>query len=107
MCKNFLLGLCLLILLFSIACSGPAVTSSDTSSLNDQPLSGTKKDIEKKVDETLAAGTVIRASLQHALSKENNVAGGSLKKKVVDEDNVDQKEANLTVRSINMQVVRT
>src|SRR2546423_14340533 len=37
--------------------------------------------------ETLAAGTVIRASLQHALSTENNVAGDAFTKKGVDEAN--------------------
>jgi len=110
MCKNFLLGLCLLILLFSIACSGLAVTSSDTSSLNDQPLSGTKKDIEKKVDETLAAGTVIRASLQHALSTENNVAGDPFTMKVVDDVKVNDKVAipiGSTIKGIVAESVRS
>ena len=110
MCKNFLLSLCLLTLLFSIACSGPSVTNSDTSSLNDQPLSVTKKDIEKKADETLAAGTVIRASLQHALSTENNVAGDPFTMKVVDDVKVNDKVAipiGSTIKGIVAESVRS
>jgi len=90
MFKKFLLTFSLLILLFATACSGPSVTNSDTS-LNDQPLSGPKRDVEKKSEETLAAGTVIRASFQHALSTENNVAGDPFTMKVVDDVKVNDK----------------
>ena len=56
-----------LALVLTAGCSGPSVTSSDTSGTTDQALSVVKKDIDAKKDETLVAGTVIRTSLQHAL----------------------------------------
>jgi hypothetical protein len=77
------------ILLMGVGCSGPAVTSSD-SGLTDQTLS-VKKDIESKEQDTLAAGTVIRASLQHSLTTDTNAPGDPFAMKVVDEVKVNDK----------------
>ncbi len=81
-----------LILLLSVGCSGPAVTSSDTSRTTEQTMSGVKKDIESKNHlETLAAGTVIRASLQHALTTDSNSPGDPFTMKVVDDVRINDK----------------
>ena len=110
MSRSFLLSFSLLILLFSITCSGPSVTSSDTSSLNDQPLSGAKKDLERKANETLAAGTVIRASFQHALSTESNAPGDAFTMKVVDDVKVNDRVVipiGSTIKGIVAESVRS
>jgi len=74
-----------LALILSTGCSGPSVTSSDSTGITDQGLSIVKRDIEGKKDETLAAGTVIRASLQHALTTDSNAPGDPFTAKVVDD----------------------
>jgi hypothetical protein len=74
-----------LALILSTGCSGPSVTSSDSTGVTDQGLSIVKRDIEGKKDETLAAGTVIRASLQHALTTDSNAPGDPFTAKVVDD----------------------
>src|SRR5688572_22252609 len=72
-------------LILTAGCSGPSVTNSDTSGTADQALSIIKKDIDAKKDETLAAGTVIRTSLQHALTTDSNAPGDPFTAKVVDD----------------------
>ena len=62
-------------MVLTAGCSGPSVTSSDTSGTTDQALSVVKKDIDAKKDQTLVAGTVIRTSLQHALTTDGNAPG--------------------------------
>ena len=74
-----------LALVLTAGCSGPSVTSSDTSGTTDQALSVVKKDIDAKKDETLVAGTVIRTSLQHALATDSNAPGDPFTAKVVDD----------------------
>ena len=74
-----------LALVLTAGCSGPSVTSSDTSGTTDQALSVVKKDIDAKKDETLVAGTVIRTSLQHALTTDSNAPGDPFTAKVVDD----------------------
>ena len=82
---NYLLILPGLALILTTGCSGPSVTNSDTSGTADQALSVVKKDIDAKGDETLAAGTVIHASLQHALTTDSNAPGDPFTAKVVDD----------------------
>lgn len=72
-------------LLFTVGCSGPSVTSSDTTGASDQAFSFVKSTLEQKKEETLAAGTVIRASLQHALTTDSNAPGDPFTAKVVDD----------------------
>ena len=74
-----------LALILTAGCTGPSVTSSDTTGAADQALSVVKKDIDAKTEETLAAGTVIRASLQHALTTDSNAPGDPFTAKVVDD----------------------
>src|SRR5262245_14261204 len=74
-----------LALILSAGCTGPSVTNSDSTGITDQGLSIVKRDIEGKKDETLAAGTVIRASLQHALTTDSNAPGDPFTAKVVDD----------------------
>lgn len=73
------------VLMMSVGCSGPSVTNSDTSGLAEQSISSVKRDIEAKKEETLAAGTVIRASLQHSLTTDSNAPGDPFTMKVVDD----------------------
>jgi hypothetical protein len=82
--KGYLMILPGLALVLTVGCSGPSVTNSDTTGASDQAFSLLKKDITKK-DETLAAGTVIRASLQHALTTDSNAPGDPFTAKVVDD----------------------
>ncbi len=66
-------------------CSGPSTVSSDTSDTDDQSTSLVKKAIrETTPEETLVAGTTIRASLEHALSTESAAPGDNFTMKVVD-----------------------
>ena len=74
-----------LALILTAGCSGPSVTNSDTTGAADQALSVVQKDIDAKKEETLAAGTVIRASLQHALTSDSNAPGDPFTAKVVDD----------------------
>ncbi len=90
MCRS----LCFLfsaIMIVSLAgCSGPAVVSSNTEGLDGQSSSLVRNDIQKMpTDQTLAAGTVIRASLERALSTENNAPGDTFTLTVVDAVKVD------------------
>jgi hypothetical protein len=81
-CLALLLGFALLLM---VGCSGPSVTSSDTTGATDQALNSVQKDLAAKKEETLAAGTVIRASLQHALTTDSNAPGDPFTAKVVDD----------------------
>ena len=74
-----------LALILTTGCSGPSVTNSDTTAATDQTLSVVKKDLDAKKEETLEAGTVIRASLQHALTTDSNGPGDPFTAKVVDD----------------------
>lgn len=74
-----------LALILTTGCSGPSVTSSDTTGATDQALSVVKRDLDAKKEETLAAGTVIRTSLQHALTTDSNAPGDPFTAKVVDD----------------------
>ena len=83
--KGHLIILPGLALVLTVGCSGPSVTNSDTTGASDQAFSILKKDISTKKDETLAAGTVIRTSLQHALTTDSNAPGDPFTAKVVDD----------------------
>src|SRR5262245_29389649 len=83
--KSYFLVLPGLALVLTAGCSGPSVTNSDTTGSTDQAFNIVKKDIEAKKEETLVAGTVIRASLQHALSTDSNAPGDPFTAKVVDD----------------------
>ena len=83
--KSYFFVLPGLALVLTAGCSGPSVTNSDTSGSTDQAFSIVKKDIDAKSEETLVAGTVIRASLQHGLSTDSNAPGDPFTAKVVDD----------------------
>jgi len=92
MFRNLFTLLSISVLLLSFGCSGPSATSSDNTGVESKGLSlagGEAK--SKKAEETLAAGTVIRASLNHSLSTEKNSAGDPFTMKVVDSLKVDDK----------------
>ncbi len=92
MTKKLVEALVLFGLIFAVGCSGPSVTSSDTTGLEETALPGIRKDLEQsKLQETLAAGTVIRAALQHSLSTENNAPGDTFVMKVVDDLKISNK----------------
>jgi hypothetical protein len=74
-----------LALILTAGCSGPSVTNSDTTGVTDQSLSVVKKDMDAKKEQTLVAGTVIRASLQHALTTDSNAPGDLFTARVVDD----------------------
>ena len=79
-----------LVLVFTFGCSGPSVTSSDSTGMESKGLSFSRNEAtDDRKEETLAAGTVIRASLDHSLSTESNVAGDTFTMKVVDSLKVD------------------
>jgi hypothetical protein len=72
------------------ACSGPSTVSSDTNGTDEQSLNSVNKEIRKTTnDETLAAGTLIRASLDRTLSTENDSAGDTFTMRVVDPVRID------------------
>ena len=75
-----------IILIISLAgCSGPSTVSSNTSGTDEQTLSPVRKAIQRTPDEdTLAPGTIIRASFEHALSTEDNAPGDTFTMSVVD-----------------------
>jgi len=73
------------LLLVLAGCSGPSVTSSDSSGIGDQPIRSAKEDIQQKKIQTLAAGTIIRASLQDSLATDKNKPGDAFTMKVVDD----------------------
>ena len=90
--RNYQLLFLSCILVTSIACSGPAVTSSDSTGVGGLSLGNLKKDIEEKRGvETLAPGTVIRASLQSSLTTANNVPGDPIDLKVIEDVKVKDK----------------
>jgi hypothetical protein len=92
MLKNLLSLLSISVLLLNFGCSGPSVTSSDSTSLESKGLDLARGQAKSnKAEQTLAAGTVIRASLNHSLSTENNTAGDAFTMKVVDSLKVDEK----------------
>jgi hypothetical protein len=83
--KSYLAILGGFLLLMSAACSGPSVTNSDSTGISDEPFGSIKKDIDAKKEQTLAAGTVIRASFQHSLTTDSNAPGDPFTMKVVDD----------------------
>ncbi len=85
MLKSYFAILTGLAFVLTAGCSGPSITNSDTSGIADQALGNVKKDLTGKTEETLAAGTVIRASLQHALTTDSNAPGDPFTAKVVDD----------------------
>ena len=80
-----------MVFLMTTGCAGPSVTSSDTTGFAERSISSIKKAIEGKKQETLAAGTVIRASLQHSLTTDSNAPGDPFTMKVVDDVKVNDK----------------
>jgi len=92
MLRNFLALMPTLVLLFNFGCSGPSVTSSDSTGMESKALGVAQSEVApSKAEETLAAGTVIRAFLEHSLSTENNVAGDPFSMKVVESLKIDDK----------------
>jgi len=80
------------ILVIGVACSGPAVTSSDSTGVGGPALGIAKKDIDaKKSAETLAPGTVIQASLQDSLTTERNEPGDPISLTVVNDVKLNDK----------------
>ncbi|MFN8007096.1 MAG: hypothetical protein U0V70_08775 [Terriglobia bacterium] len=74
------------ILVIGVACSGPSVTSSYSTGESGSSLNKISKDLgEKKLEETLAAGTIIQATLEDSLRTDKNVAGDSVHLKVTDD----------------------
>ncbi len=83
--NSWLLGVIVLIFL-SVSCSGPSVTNSSTRNSPEQSASPIERDIkQQKPEETLVAGTVLRASFQHDLSTDINAPGDSFTMRVVDD----------------------
>ena len=78
------------LLLVLAGCSGPSVTSSDSSG-SDQPIRSAKVDIQQNKAQTLAAGTVIRASLEDSLATDMNKPGDAFTMKVLDDVKVNHK----------------
>src|SRR5262249_48458489 len=92
MLKNWVTFLSISVFVVNFGCSGPSVTSSANTSTESRglnPPSGEAK--SDKAEATLAAGTVIRASLNHSLSTEKNTAGDAFTMKVVDSVKVDDR----------------
>ena len=90
--RNYLLLFLSCIIVTGIGCSGPAVTSSDSTGVGGLSLGNIKKDIEgKRGTETLAPGTVIRASLQNSLSTANNASGDPVDLRVIEDVKVNDK----------------
>jgi hypothetical protein len=92
MFRNSCKLLSIAVLLLNFGCGGPSATSSDNTVMDPKPLnSAASRTGRAKAQENLAAGTVIRASLEHSLSTENNTAGDPFTMKVVDSLKVDDK----------------
>jgi hypothetical protein len=92
MLRNFFELLTVLVFLLNFGCGGPSVTSSDSTGMELKGPNPARSEAKNnKAEETLAAGTVIRASLEHSLSTENNTAGDAFTMRVVDSLKVDDK----------------
>jgi len=88
MFKNLLAAPLILYMVLNFGCAGPFNTSSDaTSRRSKEPGRGK---VSHGIEETLAAGTVIRASFEHPLIAEASV-GDPFTMKVVDNLDVDDK----------------
>ena len=99
------------ILVIGVACSGPSVTSSDSTGVGGPTLGIAKKDIDaKKGAETLAPGTVIQASLQHSLTTERNAPGDPISLTVINDVKLNDKvliPSGSTVRGIVAEATRS
>jgi hypothetical protein len=89
MLKSFLAGTLILYMVLNFGCAGPFNTSSDgTARKSKDPNRGM---VANRVEETLAAGTVIRASFEHPLRAEDIMPGDPFTMKVVDSLEIDDK----------------
>jgi hypothetical protein len=99
------------LLIFEAGCGGPPVTSSNTLDSNGNPVAGLRKEVEQTKDgETLAAGTLIRASFQHALTTASNAPGDNFTMKVVDSVKTNDKiviPIGSTIRGVVTEAVRS
>ena len=99
------------ILVIGVACSGPGVTSSDSTGIEGPALGNVKKDTDpKKSAETLAPGTVIQASLQHSLTTERNTPGDPISLTVIHDVKLNDKvliPSGSTVRGIVAESMRS
>jgi hypothetical protein len=111
MYKILLVLVLVLLLIFEVGCGGPSVTSSNTLDSNENPVAGLRKDVEETKDgETLAAGTLIRASFQHALTTASNAPGDNFTMKVVDSVKTNNRiviPIGSTIRGIVAEAVRS
>ena len=90
--RNYQLILLSCILVIGIACSGPAVTSSDSTGVGEPALGHIMKDIDaSKNEETLAPGTVIQASLQNSLTTDRNAPGDPISLSVINDVKLNDK----------------
>ncbi|MEW5974518.1 MAG: hypothetical protein AB1898_01810 [Acidobacteriota bacterium] len=78
-------GILAFLLLLTAGCSGPAVTSSNSTGLDESPGSAKMDLLRQNKEHVLVPGTVLRASLNHSLSTENNAPGDPFTMRVVDE----------------------
>jgi hypothetical protein len=99
------------LLIFEVGCGGPSVTSSNTLDPNENPVADLRKDVEQTKDgETLAAGTLIRASFQHALTTASNAPGDNFTMKVVDSVKANDKiviPIGSTIKGVVAEAVRS
>jgi len=99
------------ILVIGVACSGPAVTSSDSTGVGRPTLGVVKKDIDAtKSGETLAPGTVIQASLQHSLTTGHNEPGDPISLTVINDVKLNDKvliPSGSTVKGIVAEAKRS
>ena len=92
MARNSFAWLAVAVLFLNSGCSGPSVTSSDSAGAELKArLTRNAEKHNNSIEETLAAGTVIRGSLEHSLSTENNTAGDAFTMRVVDSLKIDDK----------------
>jgi hypothetical protein len=109
MFKHFFVVVSIGILLLNAGCSGPSITHSDTSR-EEHPVGIAKDGQEKRGEETLAAGTVVRASFESSLSTDSNISGDPFTMKVVDSVKVDDKTLipiGSTIRGVVAESVRS
>jgi len=102
----------LVILTISLTgCSGPSNVSSDTGGTAGQSSSQVEKAIQETApEETLVAGTTIRASLEHALSTDSTVPGDTFTMKVVDPVRIGDKTVipiGSTIKGVVVESVRS
>src|SRR6266508_4230807 len=111
MFRNSCKLLSIAVLLLNFGCGSPSSTSSDSTVMEPKPLNSAASQTGRaKAEENLAAGTVIRASLEHSLSTENNVAGDPFTMKVVDSLKVDDKTVvpiGSTIKGVVAESVRS